>query len=116
MRLYILRNCYGQVLTATFLGHNISSAFLTAGQMLNPRDVATTKQLAAAMLQSGTRKLLFDTAWHQARQDGAVEPSRRLSVDDDEQSIEYAKQEAEQVDHYISELVNNPSSKFYIHG
>ena len=116
MRLYILRNCYGQVLTATFLGHNISSAFLTTGQTLKRRDVATTKQLAAAMLQSGTRKLLFDTAWRQACQDGAVDPSRRLDVDDGEQSIEHAKQEAEQIDHYISERVNNPSSKFYIHG
>jgi hypothetical protein len=116
MRLYILRNCYGQVLNATFLGHSVASAFLTTGQTLKHRDVTATKQLAAAVLQSGTRKLLFDAAWRQACQDGAVEPSRRLDVDDGEQSIEHAKRDAEQIDHYISELVNNPSSKFYIHG
>ena len=116
MRLYILRNCYGQVLTATFLDHSISSAFLTPGQTLKHRDVTTTKQLAAAMLQSGTHKLLFDTAWRQACQNGAVDPSRRLDVDDGEQTIEHAKQEAEQIDHYISELVNNSRSRFYIHG
>ena len=34
----------------------------------------------------------------------------------DVQTIDYAKQEAEQVDSFISELVNNSSSRFYIHG
>jgi hypothetical protein len=34
----------------------------------------------------------------------------------DVQTIEYARQEAFQVDHFIGQLVNNPNSKFYLHG
>ena len=112
--IYIQRDTYGNVVHAS---HRMN----LMPDNLNPyrtRDVSTTKRLAAAMLQSGTRKLLFDAAWRKAVQVGAVEPSHTFTAGEcfDVQTIEYAKQEAFQVDSFISELVNNPYSKFYIHG
>ena len=114
IRIYIERDTYGRVIRAS---HRMD---LMPDSRLNTkhRDVSTTKQLAAAMLQSGTRKLLFDTAWRKAVQAGAVKPSHTFTAGKafDVQTIEYAKREAFQVDSFISELVNNSRSRFYIHG
>ena len=114
IRIYLQRDTYGNVIHASHrmdLMPNNLSPYRT-------RDVSTTKQLAAAMLQSGTRKLLFDAAWRKAVQVGAVDPSHTFRAGEsfDAQTIEYAKQEAFQVDSFISELVNNSRSRFYIHG
>ena len=48
--------------------------------------------------------------------DGAINPSRPLGVDDGTQTVENGREDAASIDAYISELVNNPNSKFYLHG
>ena len=114
--IYIRRDQYGRVVWADIHSNRRPAALDCLP--CKHRVVGTTKQLAYAMLQSGTRKTLFDTAWRMAIQSESVSPSQpfRYGDDFDVQTIEYAKQEAEQVDYFIGMLVNNPRSIFHIHG
>lgn len=114
--IYLIRDQYGVV---TWAGtHKPEAPDPLTAYPVKSRQVSTTKQLAYAMLQSGTRRPLFDAAWRKAVQCGAVDPSHTFQYGEafDCQTIEYARQEAFQVEGFISELVNNPNSKFYIHG
>lgn len=115
-RLYLVRDIYGNCLAASF--HPEMLADRSIGRAVASRLVGSTKELAAAMLQSGSSKALIDAAWRMARQFDAVAPSTPFRHGDplDVQTIEYAEQERDQLDFYIGQLVNNPNSKFYLHG
>lgn len=69
------------------------------------------------MLRGQTSKLLFDAAWRKAVSDGAIDPSQRIfETDSPSDLIREAEATALDLDGYISEMVNNPRSKFYIYG
>lgn len=114
-KLYIVREIYGRCLAASFRPELLADASIN--HKVTYRHVANTKQLAVALLQSGSSKALTDAAWRQAVKDGAVMPSQPFKYGDplDVQTVECARQESEQLDFCISQLVNNPKSKFYIH-
>ena len=115
-KLYIVRGMYGEVIAASFRPETLADASI--GRSVTHRYIKNTKQLAAAMLQSGSSKKLIDAAWRMAVKQGAVDPSHTFVYGDplDVQTVEYAKQESVQLDYYIGQLVNNPNSQFYIYG
>ena len=112
-KIFISRDTYGQVLQASFQPDQIKGTF-----PLRHRYVTSTKSLAQAMLQTGTSDALFNAAWKLAVWEGAVDPAHQFRTGDplDVQTVMTAQAEADQVDAYISRMVNNPRSKFYIYG
>jgi hypothetical protein len=114
IKLYIRRDAYGCVQFASFLA--ASSKDTLSSLPLKSRAVSTTKDVLRAMLQSGTSLELFNAAWSKAVRDDQVAPCRKLDIDDGSQTIVWAKDEASIIDSYISVMVNNPKSKFYICG
>ena len=115
-RVYIKRDQNGIVKQAIIGNAKFSDCF--SHLPTTSREFTSSKQLCFAMLQRGTSQRLFNAAWRKAVACGAVDPSHTFKNGDslDVQTIEYTRQEAEQVDSFISELVNNPNSKFYIYG
>ena len=117
IRLYLVRNAYGEVMQASFRRDTISLTFPTFGVQLKHRVVKTTKDCVAGLLQSGTSSKLFASAWRRAVADGQVQSCRRLAVDDGEQTLVYLREDVVPVlDGYLSELFNDPNSRFYLHG
>lgn len=114
--LYLIRDMYGVMLAASFSSETILNSSKNLGiKQIKKRKIVNTKQLAYAMLQKGTSKDCFNAAWKLALAIDAVSPGKRIKEVND-QLIEYAKQESDQVEAFIRQLVNNPSSKFYLKG
>ena len=59
---------------------------------------------------------LFESCWRIAVRDGVVDPSKPITKYSDDQGIECARQDADQLEEYASVNVNNKHSSFYIHG
>jgi len=125
--LYIVRDIYGNVAGCGWdkqTAYDKAAASMQPGAAWNPvkhRTVRSTKDLALALLQLGASKACRDAAWRMAVKQGGVEPSKSMAYDPkhkdmDQQTIEYGQQESEQVDYFIGIMVNDPESKFYIHG
>lgn len=87
------------------------------GHMARINPVNTTRGIVWAMMRGQSRKALFDAAWRKALADEQIEPSMRIfETDSPSALISEAENTARILDAYISEMVNNPKSKFYIHG
>jgi hypothetical protein len=115
-RVYILRDHDGNV---TWAGtHKPEAPDPLTAYPVKHCDVKTTKQLVVAMLQTGSRTPLVDAAWKKAVRDGAVNPSRAFQPGEafDCLTVGWAQDSARTLDGYISEIVNNPRSRFYLHG
>ena len=121
VKLYLSRGVCGEIIAAAWSKLACAELAIANGHHepeIKTRMVGSSKELAVALLQLGTSKNCIDAAWRMAVKQGAVEPSRpfREGDDMDFQTIEYAKQETEQIDYYIGIMVNDPNSKFYLHG
>jgi len=112
-RLFLKRDTYGVCVWASF--SRKAPADLDHRTLVVYR-VNTTKQIVNALLQVGTRKELFDAAWRKAISGEGILRSRCLDVDDGEETITFCVEQASILDIYAAELVNKPTSKFYIWG
>ena len=108
--LYHTRDIYGCITAADF-AQNFGAHTLY-------RHVRSTKQLAFVLLQTGSSDRLMNAAWRRAVQDGNVAPSHVFRHGDtlDCRTIQAAQKDAAVLDGYISTMVNNPRSAFYIYG
>ena len=121
VKIYLSRGVYGEIIAAAWSKLGCLELAIAEGHhdpAIRSRMVGSSKELAVALLQLGTSKNCVDAAWRMAVKHGAVAPSRPFRVGDDMdlQTIEYAKQETEQIDYCIGIMVNDPNSKFYLHG
>ena len=80
------------------------------------RYVETYRELVAAMLGPDGIDQVFDAAWRRAVRDGAIGSGHRLPRKPSHADIEDAMADAETIDGYIAEMVNDCSSRFYIYG
>lgn len=119
LTVYILRGNYDEALAVSHRADMIPErSTWPCAAKLKPRVCSTWKQLVRCWIQNPTRAELYDAAWRMAVRQGAIDGSHPLRAGDpiDVQTMEYARQDAEQVRYYISQLVNDPSSNFYIYG
>ena len=104
--IWIKRDKYGACIKASF--RFIEHAYY--------HQVGTTKQITQLLMHDDTSDRLFQACWKEAAHDAAIDLSRPLTVDMDDQEIEYCMQDARELDAYASAKVNNERSSFYIHG
>lgn len=121
IKIYIVRDEYGRVLSAAYRRDSLDTTGMpTTGFFgtVKTRRISTWKDLVCAMLQSGTSMELFDRAWKLAIANRQVTMSWKFADGDyiGADVFRKAMDEALVIDGYISELVNNPKSKFYIYG
>ena len=109
-KVYFVRGLQGLAVKASWDRSKIEA------QGRKSRYVETYRELVAAMLGPDGIDNLFDAAWRKAARNGAIERGRRLVKDPSHFDLENAMADAETMDGYICELVNDPSSKFYIYG
>lgn len=82
---------------------------------LNP--VNSTRGIVWAMMRGQSSRALFGAAWRKALRDEAIKPSMPIfETDSPSALIAEAEESARILDAYVSEMVNNPRSKFYIYG
>ena len=93
---------------------------INKNEIIYPRLVKSRRDIVKLLSGASTRMgyRCFNKAWIMAVESGSVDHSKRFKIGEelDGQTIEYAQQEYEQVEYYISLLVNNPNSKFYLMG
>ena len=113
VKIWIQRDIYGRVIQA-----DMDRSRLSLPDCAKFRKVGSWKQLVAAMLQTGSSAQLVDAAWRKAVSDGQIIASYSFDygMPFDALTIQAARRDAETLDSYVSELVNNPRSKFYIYG
>ena len=109
-RVYFIRGVYGLAISASWERSKVES------QGRKSRYVESYKELVAAMLGPEGVGNLFNAAWRMAVRDGAIKPGQRLQRAPSHFDLESALVDAETMDGYICDLVNNPKSKFYIYG
>ena len=109
-KVYFVRGLQGLAVKASWDRSKIEA------QGRKSRYVETHRELVAAMLGPDGIDNLFDAAWRMAVRDGAIKPGQRLQRVPSHFDLESALVDAETMDGYICDLVNNPKSKFYIYG
>lgn len=114
--LYYRRDYAGRITDASWMGGFPPVENAIVQPTVYRRKIGTTKQLVRTLIQRGTSDALFDAAWRKAVADGSIACSRILGIDDGLETIRWALGEVEVIDDYISDMVNNPNSKFYIYG
>lgn len=117
--LYLNRDEYGNVMEVTFKTPAEAFDELTGKWQDVPmfekrRKIRSYKDLVWAMCQSPCRRKLFDAAWRRALKYDAELSQAPLSELGD--YLEEAKADAEIIGHMIGELVNDPGSRFFLHG
>lgn len=79
--------------------------------------VSNTKQIVRAMMSEETSTDLFNAAWKNGLRTSSIEPSKNITVDDSPTTLlKDAYETYRDLDLIISSMVNNPKSKYYIHG
>lgn len=87
-----------------------------AGDRCHTRTVRSTRDAIRWLVRYPTRRQLFNAAWAKGVRDGAIQPSRLFREGDDFPRLEEMDALKTTVEGYISDLVNNPRSRFYIYG
>jgi hypothetical protein len=120
--LHLDRDRYGNVTEATFEKQvpfyecfdEWTGKKLEVKRFEHSRTIRNYKDLVWAMCQGPCRRKLFDAAWRRALSCEAELSQAKLSDLDD--YLEEARSDAGTIEVFIGELVNDPSSKFYIYG
>ena len=117
VKLWIQRDLWGRVV-ATDTDRSRLTLAGTVCETIKFREIGTWKQLVLAMLQDGSKRTLLDAAWRKAVSDGQVGASYSFNhgMPFDALTVQAARRDADVLDSYIAELVNNPQSRFYIYG
>ena len=114
IRLTVRRDTFGQVLEHSWgaFGH----APRPAGDRCYTHVVGSTREMSRWLIQYPTSVALFRSAWAKGVSEGAIPPSRKFTEGDDFPRQGEMDDLKTTVEGYISELVNNPRSRFYIYG
>lgn len=86
------------------------------GMRITYCDVSTTRHMVRSIHHYETGIELFSSAYRVAVRDGAITTHRITDTDDPAWLCLKALEDAQTLDGYISTIINNPRSRFYIHG
>jgi len=110
-KFYFLHDSYGDYLPT-------SGSFnkLLMYSSNSSRYVCNTKQIVWCMINLNTPKELFDAAWKKGLKSFSIEPYKTdKEFETDKLMISFCYETYRMLDLIISEMINNPKSKYYMY-